>query len=152
MTGARGATFAGAVIAIAAAALAVWAPAGAQQNADMQGLWKNAESTVRITVKNGDVRAQFVEIGAIARDLGFKPGELSLSATQRGPFLIGEQTVRYAGNPACYKEGRKVPAMGRMSPDGRVLALHNYTLVIGPDCRDTGQYTITETLWQRAAR
>jgi hypothetical protein len=128
-------------------------PAIAQQSQpDLQGLWRNAESTVRITVKRGEVRAEFVDIGATARTLGFKPGEVSLIATQRGGFLFGEQTIRFGANQSCYKDGRKIPVIGRVAPDGQGLALHNYTVIVGPDCRDTGAYTIVETLWQRTGR
>src|SRR5262245_47854078 len=96
---------------------------------DLPGLWKNADTTIRITVQKDEVRGEFVEVGAAAAKLGFKPKEVSLTARRRGPFIFGEQVIRYSGN--CYKEGRRIPVIGRLTPDGANLALHHYTVYIG---------------------
>ena len=117
---------------------------------DLSGLWKNADTTIRITVQKDEVRGEFVEVGAAAKTLGFKAKEVSLMARRRGPFIFGEQVIRYSGN--CYKEGRKIPVIGRLTPDGANLALHHYTVYIGPECRDTGEYTLIQTLWRRVGQ
>jgi hypothetical protein len=127
--------------------------AGAQAppaaSGSMQGVWKNTDTTIRIVVNKNEARAVFVEVGQGAKALGFKPGEISFVASLDGNYLHGEQTVRYGGS--CHPNGRKVPMMGRMTPDGRALAMHFYNVVIDPQCRDTGEYGVTETLWQRQA-
>lgn len=115
----------------------------------VQGTWKSGDTTLRITVNKTEARGAFVELGAPARTLGFKPGETSFVATASGTFLYGEQTIRYGGN--CYANGRKVAMMARMTADGRVLAIHNYVPAIDPACRDTGEYAVDQTLWQRQA-
>ena len=141
---------------VIAVALAAGSVAEAQQpqqpQPDLQGLWRNADTTLRITVQKDEMRGEFVELGPAAAGLGFKPKEVSLTARRRGPFLFGEQTIRYGSTQQCYKDGRKVPVIGRLTPDGQELALHNYTVFIGPDCRDTGAYTLIQTLWRRAGR
>ena len=76
-----------------------------------------------------------------------EPGDVSFVATGDGAYLHGEQTVRYGGT--CHPNGRKVPMIGRMTPDGKALAVHFYNLTVDAGCRDTGEYNVTETLWQR---
>ena len=119
---------------------------------DLSGLWKNADTTIRITVQKDDVRGEFVDVGPAAANLGFKPKEVGLTARRRGPFLFGEQVIRYGSTQQCYKEGRKIPVIGRLTPDGASLALHHYTVFIGPECRDTGEYTLIQTLWRRVGQ
>ena len=145
------------ILTMAAAALGGMLFAGprvdAQQNqTNLQGIWRNSGSTIRIAVNKGELEGRFVEVGQTAAALGFKAGELSLKATQRGDLLFGEQVIRYGTGQQCYKDGRKVPVIGRLRPDGQVLAFHNYDIQITPDCRDNGNYMIFETLWERVAR
>ena len=118
----------------------------------LQGQWRNDDTTVQITVNKEEIEGKFTQVGAAAASLGFKVGEVSLKGTQRGEFVFGEQTIRYGGTLPCFKDGRKVAFIGRVTPDGQVLALHNYNVFIAPDCRDTGAYQVIETLWQRVAR
>ena len=117
------------------------------QAAQVQGVWRNADTTVRIVINGSEAKGTFVEVGQGARALGFKAGETSFVATAEGHYLSGQQTIRYGAG--CYAEGRKGPMMARMTPDGRVLAIHFYNIQVDPNCRDTGDYSITETLWQR---
>jgi hypothetical protein len=124
------------------------APAPAGPAAPFQGVWRSGDSAVRITLRGTEARGAFTEVGQAARTLGFKPGEVSFVATVSGNYLHGEQTIRYAGN--CHPNGRKVPMMARMTPDGRVLAIHYYVLTLDASCRDTGEFRIGESLWQRA--
>ena len=126
--------------------------AQAQSPGGLPGLWSNTGSTLRLTVNKGEVEGRFVDVGQRAAALGFKAGEISLKGSQRGDLLFGEQTIRYGTEQACYKDGRKVPFMGRMTPDGQFLAFHNYDIVIAPDCKDTGRYQVIETVWQKVTR
>lgn len=119
----------------------------AAQPASVQGVWRNADTTIRIAVERNQARALFVEVGPGARALGFKPGEASFVAILNANYLNGEQTIRYGGN--CHPAGRKVPMMGRVTPEGRMLAIHFYNIVVDRNCRDTDEYTVTETLWER---
>jgi hypothetical protein len=123
-------------------------PAGAP-GSSIQGVWKNTDTTIRVVVNKNEARGVFVEIGQGAKAIGFKPGELSFVATVDGNNMHGEQTIRYSGN--CHQNGRKVPFIARMTPDGRSLAMHNYFITIDANCRDTGGYDLIETLWQRQA-
>lgn len=118
------------------------------QTAAVQGVWRNADTTMRVTVTGPEARGQFVEIGQAARALGFNPGEVSFVATVNGNYLNGEQTIRYGRT--CHPDGRKVPMIGRVASDGRVLALHYYNAQVDANCQDTGLPIVTETLWQRA--
>jgi hypothetical protein len=140
-------------VGVVALALCFVSVAGAQAppaaSNSMQGVWKNTDTTIRIVVNKNEARGVFVEVGQGAKTLGFKPGELSFVAAFDGNYLHGEQTVRYGG--ACHPNGRKVPMIGRMTPDGRSLAMHFYNVVVDAQCRDTGEYGVTETLWQRQA-
>jgi hypothetical protein len=129
--------------------------AGAQVSAPLaptattlEGLWQSGDSTIRISVKGSEARAVFDVVGERARALGFKGGERSFEATTDHGFLYGRRMIRYGGS--CYLSGRQVPMMGRLSPDGRSLAIHFYSATLDQNCRDTGQYTVSETLWQRA--
>jgi hypothetical protein len=125
------------------------AQAQAPQGPTAQGTWKSGDTTIRVAINKTEARAQFVEVGQGAKGLGFKPGDVSFVAAVMGNMLHGEQTVRYG--PQCHANGRKVPMMGRLRPDGQVLAIHFYMISTDPNCRDTGEYRITETLWQRVA-
>jgi hypothetical protein len=142
------------LVALIAVVLSAVSAVQAQQppQPDMSGLWKNADTTMRITVQKDDIRGEFVEVGPAAANLGFKPKEVSLAARRRGPFLFGEQVIRYGTSQQCYKEGRKIPVIGRLTPDGANLALHHYTVFIGPECKDTGEYTLIQTLWRRVGQ
>lgn len=148
-----------ALVAVISVALAAGSVVQAQQpqqpqapQPDLSGLWRNADTTIRITVQRDEVRGEFVDVGPGAAGLGFKVKEASLIARRRGPFLFGEQVIRYGANQQCYKEGRRIPVIGRLSPDGKDLALHNYSVFIGPECRDTGEYTMVQTLWRRVGQ
>ena len=114
----------------------------------MQGLWRNADTTIRVVVNASEAKGTFIEVGQGARDLGFKPGEVSFVGTAEGNYLHGQQTIRYGGT--CYPEGRRGPMMARLTPDGRILAIHFYNITVDPNCRDTGEYSVTETVWERA--
>jgi hypothetical protein len=114
----------------------------------LDGLWRSGDSTIRISVEGSEARAVFDAVGERARALGFKGGERSFEATIDHGFLYGRRMIRYGGT--CYLSGRRVPMLGRLSPDGRTLAIHFYSATVDQNCRDTGQYAVTETLWQRA--
>jgi len=114
----------------------------------LQGVYRSGESTLRVTVNRTEARAVFAEVGQGARALGFKPADVSFVGTVMGNMIHGEQTIRY---PKCHQTGRKVPMMARLTPNGQSLAIHNYMLQVDANCRDTGQYTVEQTLWQRVA-
>ena len=113
----------------------------------LEGLWKAGDTVMKVTIDGTTVRATMADVGTAARALGFKPGDVSFVASAEGHYLWGEQVIRYTG--PCHPNGRKVSMMGRMTPDGRVLAVHHYTRPIDPGCRDTGEYEISQVLWQR---
>lgn len=113
----------------------------------LQGAWQIGDTSLRISVNMAEARGMFVEVGQGAGALGFKPGELSFVATVTESYLYGVQTTRYGGT--CYPDGRKVPMMGRMTPDGQALAIHFYNVRLDANCRDTGEYTVSQELWQR---
>jgi len=124
--------------------------AAAQKGAAVQGLWRNNDTTVRITLNKSDIKGVFEQVGPLAHDLGFKVGDVALTGTIFDRFLHGEQTIRYGANQSCFRErGRKVPLMGYLRADNKVLALHFYNIHIDANCRDTGFYDITETLWEQ---
>ena len=114
----------------------------------LEGLWKAGDTVMKLTIDGTTVRATMTEVGTAARGIGFKPGDVSFVASADGHYLWGEQLIRYSG--PCHPNGRKVSMMARMTPDGRVLAVHHYTRPIDPGCRDTGEYEINQVLWQRA--
>ena len=114
----------------------------------LEGLWKAGDTVMKVTIDGTTVRATMADVGTAARALGFKAGDVSFVALADGHYLWGEQVIRYTGT--CHPNGRKVSMMARMTPDGRVLAVHHYTRPIDPGCRDTGEYNISEVLWQRA--
>ena len=39
--------------------------------------------------------------------------------------------------------------MARLTPDGRIMAIHTYAIRVDNLCRDTGEFSISENLWQR---
>ncbi len=125
----------------------IMVPAAPAQTPAPQGVWRSEDTTMRIVVDRSQARGLFVEVGQRTRALGFKPGEASFVATVSGSLLHGEQTIRYGGT--CHPNGRKVPMIGRVAPNGQALAIHFYNLTVDPNCRDTGEYSVTETLWQR---
>lgn len=140
----------GSLVAIGGANAQQPAPAPAPAAAAIpQGVFKSGESTIRVTVNRTEVRGVFAEVGQGARNLGFKPADVSFVGAVSGNLMHGEQTVRYG--PRCHPNGRKVPMMGRLTPNGQVLAIHFYMIETDANCRDTGNYRITETLWQRVA-
>jgi len=114
----------------------------------LQGLFRSGESTLRVTVNKTEARGVFAEVSQGARGIGFKPADVSFVGTVMGNMIHGEQTIRYA---KCHPQGRKVPMMARLTPNGTSLAIHNYMLQVDANCRDTGQYTVEQTLWQRVA-
>ena len=132
---------------LAAGAPGASAQAPAAPGASIQGLWRNTDTTIRVVVSKNEARGTFVEVGQGAKALGFKPGETSFVGTVDGHYLRGEQTIRYGGT--CFPTGRKIPMMARLTPDGRSLAMHNYVVGIDASCRDTGEYDVAQTLWQR---
>lgn len=124
--------------------------AAVQRAPTVQGLWRNSDTTVRITVNKSEVKGVFEQVGQLARDLGFSAGDAALVGTVHDHFVSGEQTIRYGANQNCFRErGRKVPMMGYLRADGQVLAIHFYNIQIDPNCRDTGFYDVTETLWEQ---
>ena len=133
------------VLSALALSLVTASPAWAQ-GSSVQGLWRGGDTTIRVTVSGTEARALFVDVGTAARALGFKPGEVSFVATTIENFLYGVQTVRYG---KCHPNGRKVPVIGRLTADGQTLAIHNYLITVDANCRDTGEYTLRQSLWQR---
>lgn len=123
-------------------------PRAAPAAVSLQSVWRSGDTTIRIVVNGTEARGVFAEVGQGAKALGFKAGEASFVATAAGSYLSGQQTMRYS-TPNCHPNGRKVPMMGRMTPDGQALAIHFYNVIVDPNCRDTGQYRVVETLWQR---
>ena len=131
----------------AAASASAQAPAPAAPS--LQGLFRSGETTLRVTVNKNEARAVFADVGQGARNLGFKPAEVSFVGTIMGNMIHGEQTIRYGAK--CHTNGRKVPMMARLTPNGQSLAIHNYMLQVDANCRDTGQYNVEQTVWQRVA-
>lgn len=124
--------------------------AAAQKGPAIQGLWRSSDTTVRITLNKSEVKGVFEQVGPLAQDLGFKAGDIALTGTVSERFVTGEQTIRYGAKQNCFRErGRKVPLMGYLRADNQVLALHFYNVLIDANCRDTGVYDITETLWEQ---
>jgi len=113
----------------------------------VQGVWRSGDTTLRINVTGSEAKGLFTAVSREARALGFKPGDTSFAATVMGNYLHGQQTIRYGGS--CHPQGRKVSLMGRLSPNGQVLAMHFYNVAVDPNCQETGQVSVTETLWQR---
>jgi len=136
-------------IGVVAAVGSASAQAPAPPAPSLQGLFRSGESTLRVTVNKTEARGVFADVGQGARNLGFKPAEVSFVGTIMGNMVHGEQTVRYG--PKCHPNGRKVPMMARLTPNGQTLAIHNYMLQIDANCRDTGQYNVEQTVWQRVA-
>lgn len=134
---------------IAAASASAQAPAPAPPAPSLQGLFRSGETTLRVTVNKTEARAVFADVGQGARNLGFKPAEVSFVGTVMGNMIHGEQTIRYGAK--CHPNGRKVAMMARLTPNGQALAIHNYMLQIDANCRDTGQYNVEQTVWQRVA-
>ena len=125
--------------------------AAPQKSPAIQGLWRNSDTTMRITLNKSEIKGVFEQVGPLARDLGFNAGDVALTGTIFDRFLIGEQMIRYGAKQTCFRErGRKVPLMGHLRMDSQVLALHFYNIQIDANCRDTGFYDITETLWEQA--
>jgi hypothetical protein len=120
------------------------------QPSRIQGLWRSGDTTIRITMQGSEARGVFAQVGQEAQGLGFKSGELSFVAGLTGQWLSGTQTVRYGGR--CFATGRKVPMMGGITPNGQTLVIHFYNVPIDGECRDSGQYTIVATVWQRVAQ
>lgn len=119
----------------------------AAQTAALQGTWRSGDTTMRVVFTMGQVRGIFATVGKGARELGFKPGDLSFTATAVDNYLHGVQTFRYGG--ACYPNGRRVTMMARLTPDGRIMAVHTYAIRVDDLCRDTGEFSLSEGLWQR---
>jgi hypothetical protein len=113
----------------------------------VQGTWRNAGTTMQITQEGAKAIGTFQEVSQGAFQLGFKPGERSFEATIVENYLYGVQTIRYGGT--CHTNGRNVPMIGRLTSDGQALAIHFYNITVDNTCRDTGQYEVTESLWQR---
>lgn len=138
-------------IRIAAAALvagvALTVLDAAAQTAALQGMWRSGDTTIRVVFTMGEVRGIFATVGKAARELGFKPGDVSFTAVALDNYLHGIQTVRYGGT--CHPSGRRVAMMARLTPDGRIMAIHTYAIRMDNLCRDTGEFSVSENLWQR---
>jgi hypothetical protein len=119
----------------------------AAQTSALQGMWHSGDTTIRVVFTAGEVRGSFVTVGKATRELGFKPGDLSFTAIAVDNYLHGIQTFRYPGT--CYPNGRRVAMMARLTPDGRALAIHTYAIHMDSLCRDTGEFSVSESLWQR---
>jgi hypothetical protein len=119
----------------------------AAQTAALQGLWRSGDTTIRVVFTKGEVRGIFAMVGKTARELGFKPGEVSFTATAVDNYLHGVQTIRYSAT--CHPNGRRVTMMARLTPDGRAMAIHTYAIRADDLCRDPGQFSVSESLWQR---
>jgi hypothetical protein len=119
----------------------------AAQTAALQGMWRSGDTTMRLVFTMGEVRAIFATVGKAARELGFKPGDVSFTAVAVDNYLHGVQTFRYGGT--CYPNGRRVVMMARLTSDGRVMAIHTYAIRMDDLCRDTGEFSVNEGLWQR---
>jgi hypothetical protein len=119
----------------------------AAQAPTIQGTWRSGDTTIRVTVNKTEVRGVFADVGQAARTLGFKPGDVSFTATVVDNYLHGIQIIRY--RPTCHPTGRKVTMMARITPDRRTMAIHNYAVRVDDACRDTGEFSLSETLWQR---
>ena len=134
-----------AVALVAGVALTVL-DAAAQASA-LQGMWRSGDTTIRVVFTAGEVRGSFATVGKATRELGFKPGDVSFTAIAVDNYLHGVQTFRYRGT--CYPNGRPVAMMARLTPDGRALAIHTYAVHMDTLCRDSGEFSVSETLWQR---
>jgi hypothetical protein len=119
----------------------------AAQTAALQGTWRSGDTTIRVVFTMGEVRGIFATVSKAARELGFKPGDVSFTAVAVDNYLHGVQTFRYGGT--CYPSGRRVTMMARLTPDGRTMAIHTYAIRVDDLCRDTGEFSISESLWQR---
>jgi hypothetical protein len=119
----------------------------AAQTAAFPGMWGSGDSTIRIVLTMGELRGIFATVSKAARDIGFRPGEVSFTAVAVDNYLHGVQTQRYGGT--CHPNGRRVAMMSRLTPDGRTLAIHTYAVRVDHLCRDTGEFSISEGLWQR---
>jgi hypothetical protein len=119
----------------------------AAQMAALQGTWRSGDTTIRVVFTMGEVRGIFATVSKGARELGFKPGDVSFTAVAVDNYLHGVQTFRYGGT--CYPNGRRVTMMARLTPDGRTMATHTYAIRVDDLCRDTGEFSISESLWQR---
>jgi hypothetical protein len=138
-------------ISIAAAALvggvALTVLDAAAQTATLQGMWRSGDTTIRVVFTMGEVRGIFTTMSKAAREVGFKPGDVSFTAVAVDNYLHGVQTIRYSAK--CHPNGRRVTMMARLTPDGRTMAIHSYAIRADDLCRDTGEYSVSETLWQR---
>jgi hypothetical protein len=135
-----------AVVALVAG-VALTALEAAAQPAALQGTWRSGDTTIRVVFTMGEVRGIFATVSEAARELGFKPGDVSFIATAVDNYLHGVQTFRYGGT--CYPNGRRVTMMARLTPDGRAMAIHTYAIRVDDLCRDTGEFSISEGIWQR---
>ena len=77
--------------------------AAAQKGPAIPGLWRNSDTTVRITLNKSEIKGVFEQVGQLAQDLGFKAGDVALVGTISDRFLSGEQTVRYGSKQNCFR-------------------------------------------------
>jgi len=113
----------------------------------LDGLWSSAGSVLRVRVRDGEATAVFFRVGQGARQLGFKPGDVSFVAHVDGQQLDGRLNLRFAG--PCYPNGRTVPMIGILRRDGEGMVTHFYNFTLGDDCGDAGPYQISDTIWER---
>ena len=130
-----------------AAATDAYERAGRYGTPSPDGLWSSAGSIIRVRVRHGEATGVFTQVSDGARQLGFKPGDVSFTGRMRDGFLAGRMTLRFPG--ACYPEGRAVPIIAFMRRDGEALVAHFYNFSIGPDCLDVGPPTVSDTVWNR---
>ena len=135
------------ILATLLAEIALSAPGVAGQSVALQGMWRSGETTMRVIHTMGEVRGIFATVSTAARAIGFKPGDVSFNAATFDNYLHGVQMHRYGGG--CYPNGRRVAMMARLTPDGRLMAIHTYEIRVDNLCRDTGEFSISESLWQR---
>ena len=79
------------------AGVALTALDAAAQMAALQGTWGSGDTTIRVVFTMGQVRGIFATVGKAARELGFKPGDVSFTAVAVDNYLHGVQTLRYGG-------------------------------------------------------
>jgi hypothetical protein len=117
---------------------------------DVNGEWRSGASVYRLTTDGAKVSAVFVTVSPEAQALGFKAGDLSYEGTLKGPFIQGEQIIRYQAEIPCHRQnGRRAPFIAMVAADGRRIVIDWYNVNINPQtCQDVGR-TIGVTLLER---
>ena len=117
---------------------------------DISGEWQSGGSVYRITADGAKINVVFETVSQDGQALGFKKGDLSLVGTRSGPFILGEQVIRYPATVPCHREtGRRVPFMAMIADDGKRIVLDWYNVSLDvKNCRDVGR-TLGTTLLER---